>query len=110
MYGISDFRPGSRDEGFVSALSLVSAANHRGIGDDMNSKSLNGVANGESDRETWSNGLSNGHSGTAPHRPNGDVQEATEMDLSRVHTIWSLSKDLGCSGLRIVSFQIPSTA
>ncbi|KAI4288896.1 MAG: hypothetical protein L6R35_001841 [Caloplaca aegaea] len=103
VYGISEFRRGSPDDRFVSALNLLSAETQRGIKNRVDSNSLDGEANVVSRYEESMNGTSDTHREIGLHRPNGDVQEGNGIDISLVHTIWSLSKDLGCSGLRMAT-------
>jgi len=119
VYGISEFRRGIGEEGFVSALSLVGGGKDEASGDgidgDLRSEASGtnkGRRNGESSWERSQrdnvNRLTMLHENEKTedntqelHSASSPVEES-DIDLSRVHTIWSLSKDLGCSGLRIV--------
>ena len=116
VYGLSEFRRPSGEEGFVSALSLVSGRKHNAGMTDIESESPKEANEYDCQRI-------NGHSFAEPivnahvtadekdsrlaasnlHGSDGDTDKGDGIDLSRVHVIWSLSKDLGCSGLRIVS-------
>lgn len=107
VYGLSEFRRGKEDEAFVSTLSLVA---RKGDGKCEEKKSDAGDPAGSSNN-SHEIGRSDAHgrtpaAGSGENRQelqdiNGHVMEK-DIDLSRVHTIWSMSKDLGCSGLRIV--------
>lgn len=97
------------DGGFVSTLSLV-AGKGEGKGEEEKSDA-DGDSAGTSSNNSNEIGRSDAHgmtpvAGCRENRQelqeiNGHAMEE-DIDLSRVHTIWSMSKDLGCSGLRIV--------
>lgn len=109
VYGLSEFRKNdAADSAFVSALSLLpvvsSSTNGHGSGkmnDDHASPSTN---------EHSADGINTDDLRPSPiDTDSGEKREITtskyhesDIDPSRVHIIWSLSKDLGCSGLRIV--------
>ena len=116
VYGLSEFRQGVGEDRFVSALSSVGErdkktdqgkmntdhddeiyrSGNRGFSRDrcekMNSsRGINDMAmmwNEKEDREELQNSK--------------DHAEEREFVISHVHVVWSLSKDLGSSGLRIV--------
>ena len=121
VYGLSEFRRGKEDRGFVSTLSLV--AGERG-GKGEEEKSDEDGAPARNSNNLGEIGRSDAHDITPAAGSRGKMQEQQEIndypvekdiDLSRVHTIWSMSKDLGCSGLRMVcpmplfSFTLRST-
>ena len=119
VYGLSEFKRGKEDEGFVSALSLVSGAKKKEeCGHEMDGNSPYGASEadssqtrGESDAAgkvhghaiAHKKGASEANNPLKPYQSSGRIDEESDIDLSRIHTIWSLSKDLGSSGLRIVS-------
>ena len=106
MYGMSEFRRESGDERFMSALSLVSLANKKSTEDIIDSDSWNCEVNIKNNYENDRNDVPQTHLRSGLHRPKGDVIEESELDISCIHTIWSLSKDLGCSGLRMVCLHV----
>ena len=108
VYGLSEFRRGKEDEGFVSTLSLV-AGKGEGKGEEEKSDAASDPARssdnsneiGRFDAYGVTPTTGSGENRQELQEINGRAME-TDIDLSRVHTIWSMSKDLGCSGLRIV--------
>lgn len=116
VYGLSEFRRPRNEEGFVSALSVISeTAEQRtelngGSGRSLakTSGSTSRPFSGDRDAKPTMNGHSlareepSGLTSSDMDNSDGGTEEST-IDVSRVHIIWSLSKDLGCSGLRIVS-------
>ena len=100
----------------MSALSLVSGRKHNAGVSDIESeppKEANGINCQQMNGHSFAEPTMNGHitaeaeeSSLASSKlldSDGDSDEGDSIDLARVHLIWSLSKDLGCSGLRIVS-------
>ena len=86
VYGLSEFRQRTGEEGFVSALNIAKELKERKSEDEI-------------DDETNADEKVNNGQELPRTKPNANK---SDIDLSRVHIIWSLSKDLGCSGLRMV--------
>ena len=87
VYGLSEFRQRTGEEGFVSALNIAKELKERKSEDEI-------------DDEPKAEEKENNNGQELPRtKPNA---KKSDIDLSRVHIIWSLSKDLGCSGLRMV--------
>lgn len=87
VYGLSEFRQSPGEEGFVSALNVVRELKERKSEGEINDE-FNAEENENNGQELPS------------IKPNANK---SDIDLSRIHIIWSLSKDLGCSGLRMAA-------
>ncbi|CAD6585424.1 MAG: hypothetical protein ASARMPREDX12_001996 [Alectoria sarmentosa] len=88
VYGLSEFRQRTGEEGFVSALNIAKELKERKSEDEI-------------DDEPKAEEKENNNGQELPRtKPNA---KKSDIDLSRVHIIWSLSKDLGCSGLRMAA-------
>lgn len=91
VYGLSEFRQSPGEEGFVSALNVVRELKERKSEGEINDE-FNAEENENNGQELPS------------IKPNANK---SDIDLSRIHIIWSLSKDLGCSGLRMLYMTLP---
>ena len=116
VYGLSEFRRARGEDGFVSALSVAARKDTRVDGNSVNGDSYEEADSSDCQQITegsfaeptmngrvTADGRESEIAALDLHDSRDNADGAGSIDLSRVHVIWSLSKDLGCSGLRIVN-------